>query len=80
MSKQHVTLLVLLDISAACDTIDHGKLVKRLKDNLGVSGVAFAWFKSYLSDRSYRHDRTSVAGVKSGNFTGIMSSPFLFTI
>ncbi len=46
-----IFLLVLLDLIAAFNTIDHNILLNRLENILGISGSALAWFKSYLSDR-----------------------------
>ncbi len=45
------SLLVLLDLSSAFDTIDHNILLNRFENFVGISGSALAWFKSYLSDR-----------------------------
>ena len=54
MNKQHVTLLVFLDLSAAFDTVDHGVLLRRLEQKFGICGDVLAWFRSYLTERSQR--------------------------
>lgn len=52
LDKKQGVLLVLLDMSAAFDTIDHGVLLDRLFTRYGISGMAHSWIKSYLSGRS----------------------------
>ena len=84
MDAQKVTLLVLLDLSAAFDTVRHDILLDRLRPRLGVTNQALNWFTSYLSDRTQRFvvngglsDTFSLAqGVPQGSCLG----PLLFTV
>ncbi len=52
MDKGKVSALVLLDLSAAFDTIDHKLLLDRLKYWYGFKGGILKWFSSYLSGRT----------------------------
>ena len=51
LDKNNVTVLVMLDLSAAFDTIDHKTLLHRLEDMFGIAGKPLEWMTSYLSGR-----------------------------
>ena len=46
-----VSILSLLGISAAFDTIDHSILLERLHTTFGISGSVLQWLRSYILDR-----------------------------
>ena len=51
LDQKNATILVLLDLSAAFDTIDHVTLLQRLECHFSITGKPLAWITSYLSDR-----------------------------
>ena len=53
MDQKQVTALVLLDLSKAFKSIEHGILLRKLQE-LGVSIQAMEWSRSYLTDRNQR--------------------------
>ena len=54
MDAQKVTLLVLLDLSAAFDTVRHDILLDRLRSRFGGTDQTLNWLTSYISDRPQR--------------------------
>ena len=48
-----VMLVVLLDFSAAFDTVDHDIAMSKLHEGFGFDGMVEDWFRSYLEDRSF---------------------------
>ena len=51
IDKGNTAALIMLDLSAAFDTIDQTVLVNRLENVYHVAGPALDWFKSYLIGR-----------------------------
>ena len=54
IDQSKAVVLVLLDLPAAFDTVDHGVLFSRLEQMFGLAGKVFEWFRSYLKERSQR--------------------------
>ena len=76
-------VLILLDFSAALDTIDHDILLHRLCQRYGITRTALKWFSTYLRGRTQCIDIDGVlsderlldAGVPLGSVFG----PAIFT-
>ena len=51
LHDRKVSVLTLLDLSAAFDTIDHNILLHRLQHAFSITGTALLWIRSCLSDR-----------------------------
>ena len=54
MDSKSGVVVLLIDLSAAFDTVDHQVLLKILHDDIGVRGIALKWFHSFLTGRSQR--------------------------
>ena len=46
------TLLTMLDLSAAFDTVDYQTLILRLNRSFNIGGTVLSWLESFLTDRS----------------------------
>uniref|UniRef100_A0A672Y7R0 Reverse transcriptase domain-containing protein n=1 Tax=Sphaeramia orbicularis TaxID=375764 RepID=A0A672Y7R0_9TELE len=78
------TVLVLLDLSSAFDTVDHTIMIERLRDLVGMAGPVLDWFSSYLTGRSFsvsiNNIQSDSADLLCGVPQGSVLGPVLFLL
>ena len=84
IDDRRLAILLLLDMSAGFDTVDHSILIKRLELAIGLRGNVLKWFKSYLSDRSQTVTINGTSSTSSALMYGVpqgsVLGPILFNI
>ena len=83
VADRKIVALVLLDMSAAFDTVEHAKM-RAILQQLGISGLALEWLTSYLNGRHQsvivRGERSEHQEVTCGVPQGSVLGPLLFTL
>ena len=84
LDNDNISVLLLLGLSAAVDTIDHQILLSRLNSVFGIQSIALQWFHSYLSDRyqstSVNNSSSSPSQLMYGVPQGSVLGPILFVL
>ena len=84
LDVKKLAMLIMQDLSAAFDTVDHDILLKRMEYRLGIKGKALQWFRSYLTDRTQsvliNGTESNSAPLKYGVPQGSVLGPLLFSI
>ena len=84
MDNQRVVCLILLDLSAAFNMVNHQLLLNRLKYRFGFGGVILDWIRSYLKERKQRvaigDVQSDVVELAQGVPQGSVLGPILFSL
>ena len=79
-----VTIIALLDFSAAFDSFDHGILLQRLNLSYGICGSVLRWMQSFLSSRfqtvQFADKQSSCSTLTCRVPQGSILGPIMFTL
>ena len=83
LNNNRGTILFLLDMSSAFDTLDHNVRIYRLSA-IGITGIALNWFTSYITNRSSSVRSNTyyspIHSITHGLTQGSVLGPLLFNI
>ena len=89
IENQEITCLVLLDLSAAFNIVDHKIPLNQLENHFGIKGMALQWIESYLTNWTQRvvigdmkttGAKSESMSLKFGVPQGSVLGPILFTL
>ena len=84
LDNDNISVLLLLDLSATVDTIDHQIILSRVYSLFGIQSTALKRFELYLSDRcqftSVNNSSSPLSDLKYGVPQGSVLGPVLFVL
>ena len=84
IDNNNSVILLLLDLSAAFETVDHSILLSRLSTRFGIKGTVLSWLKSYLTSRTQfvnvNNCRSSRRSLERGVLQGSVLGPLLYLL
>ena len=84
VDEKKAVFLMLLDLSAAFDTVDHGVLLDRMFKRFGIQETSLSWFRSYLFDRNQTFQNDGCVSKMMWLFWGVpqgsVLGPVVFSI
>ena len=84
IDRLFITIVLLLDLSAAFDTVYRSILLSRLQNRFGIRNIAFKWFHSYFHSRekfvSINETESSKKHLPQGVPQGSVLGPLLYSL
>ena len=84
MDTNKITILVLLDLSAAFDTVEQNRLINIFVNRFNIKGTALSWMKSYLTDRTQSiligNRQSKTFPLSNGVAQGLCIGPIAFLV
>ena len=84
MKENNLSLILMLDQSAAFDTVDLHILLHKLENNYGICNDALKWMRSYLVGRTFsvvvNGKQSTVREMKYGVPQGTIIAPSLYSL
>ena len=84
LDDRRAVFLLLLDLSAAFDTVQHSTLLSRLQSCYVITGQALAWMESYLCNRkqsvAINYSISTSRKLQFGVLQGSVLGPVLFSL
>ena len=84
IDQNHVTIVVMIDLSAAFDTIDIPILIQILQDEFGIHSTPLKWIQSYLTNKTMKvlvdQSVSDTEPLRFGVPQGSCAGPVIFTL